>query len=223
MKVGTDGILLGAWATAIAPCRILDVGSGTGLIALMLAQRFPEAIVDAVEIDDSAAEQARENFLASPWSDRLNAIAGCIQEFSTDPDLAGKYSLIVSNPPWFRDSLRSGEPARDTARHMDALSSEDLLATVLRLLMEDGRFATILPTDEGLRLLQRASMAGLHCCRRCDVYPKAELPLKRLLLEFSRRDSHDPVISERLVVETAQRHNYTPGFTALTSEFYLRF
>lgn len=223
MKVGTDGVLLGAWAAASQPSRILDIGTGTGLIALMLAQRFPIAIVDAVEIDRSACQQAQENFHASPWRSRLNAIAGCIQEFSTDPNLAGKYSLIVSNPPWFRDSFKSGEPARNTARHMDALSTEDLLEAVLRLLNDNGRFATILPSVEGLRLLTMAALAGLHCDRRCDVYPTAERPSKRLLLEFTRRHSQDPVISERLVVKSAQRHNYTPEYRALTSEFYLRF
>jgi tRNA1Val (adenine37-N6)-methyltransferase len=223
MKVGTDGILLGAWATANAPTRILDIGAGTGLIALMLAQRFPLAIVDGVELEESAIEQARENFRVSPWAWRLNAIAGCIRDVSLAQSMSQQYSLIVSNPPWFSDSLKSGEPARDLARHMDVLNSEDLPEMVLRLLTQGGRFATILPTAEGLRLIEHASAAGLQCCRRCDVYPKAAKPSKRLLLEFVRDEAHHPLVSESLVVEADQRHDYTQEFRDLTKEFYLRF
>ena len=223
MKVGTDGILLGAWAGVIAPSRILDVGSGTGLIALMLAQRFPEAIIDAVEVDESACQQSSENFRASPWCHRINACAGRIQQFPTEQNSTSPYSLIVSNPPWFRDSLKSGETARDRARHMEALSSEDLLAVVLRLLTDHGQFATILPTADGLRFIDLASYAGLKCCRRCDVYPKPDKPSKRLLLEFVRDEAHDPLVPQSLVVETDQRHDYTQEFRILTKEFYLRF
>lgn len=223
MKVGTDGILLGSWATAEAPGRILDIGSGTGLVALLLAQRFPGAVIDAVEADPSASQQTHENFLASRWSDRLNAHCARIQDFSDQKSGIQSYSLIACNPPWFRDSLKSKEHRRSMARHADSLSSRDLTSAVRQLLTDDGRFSTILAAREADDFLRTASDADLHCHRRCDVSPKPDKPPGRVLLEFARFTPPELPQQEFLTVETEQRHDYTPEFRMLTREFYLRF
>ena len=148
MKVGTDGILLGAWALAQTPTHILDIGTGTGLIALMLAQRFPIANVDAVEFEPSACQQAAENFANSPWATRLQALCADISDWSRLPNHSGKYSLIVSNPPWFVDSLKPPLESRALARHTPSLSSADLISAVRRLITPGGDFCIILPAEQ---------------------------------------------------------------------------
>ena len=182
MKVGTDGVLLGAWA-AVQPQdrRMLDIGTGTGLIALMLAQRAPEAHVTGVDIDDVG--QARENAAASPWSGRV-AFAQCpVQEFETPEP----FDLIVSNPPFFVDSLTCPDRGRTAARHAVHLPFGDLRDAVLRLLAPGGRFAVILPTAEAERFL--AVCAGrLALVRRTDVRTTPRRPAKRALMEFVRAD-----------------------------------
>ena len=181
MKVGTDGVLLGAWA-AVQPQdrRMLDIGTGTGLIALMLAQRALEAHVTGVDIDDVG--QARENAAASPWSGRV-AFAQCpVQEFETPEP----FDLIVSNPPFFVDSLTCPDRGRTAARHAVHLPFGDLRDAVLRLLAPGGRFAVILPTAEAERFL--AVCAGrLALVRRTDVRTTPRRPAKRALMEFVRR------------------------------------
>ncbi len=222
MKVGTDGILLGAWCS---PCdnrtaaRILDIGTGTGLIALMLAQRNPNALIDAIEVDHAACEQATENFAASRWSERLRAISGCVKDLCTDL----KYDLIVSNPPWFRDSLKSPSDARNTARHDDTLNATELLVAVDRLLTADGRFSTVLPGVSCLEFRANATRFRLHCVRNCQVQPKVDKLPARCLLEFSRTPPICEVVPETLIVETGTRHDYTTDFRNLTRDFYLRF
>lgn len=238
MKVGTDGVLLGAWA-AVRPQdrRMLDIGTGTGLIALMLAQRAPEAHVTGVDIDDVG--QARENAAASPWSGRV-AFAQCpVQEFETPEP----FDLIVSNPPFFVDSLTCPDGGRTAARHAVHLPFGDLRDAVLRLLAPGGRFAVILPTAEAERFL--AVCAGrLALVRRTDVRTTPRRPAKRALMEFVRADrpaappadcSADrpadppadcsaavPEVSE-LVVGTGEHECYTPEYRALTRDFYLKF
>lgn len=223
MKVGTDGVLLGAWCgscdNTIASSRILDIGTGTGVIALMLAQRNPHAGIDAIEIDRAACEQAAENFAASPWSRRLRAIPDCVRNHHTDL----KYQLIVSNPPWFSDSLKSPSFARNTARHDDTLNAIDLLVSVDRLLSADGRFSAVLPSVSRQRFLENAAQFGLYCVRHCEVQPNADKLPARCLLEFSRTPPASQLVPETLIVETATRHDYTPAFRDLTRDFYLRF
>ena len=186
MKVGTDGVLLGAWA-AVRPQdrRMLDIGTGTGLIALMLAQRAPEAHVTGVDIDDVG--QARENAAASPWSGRV-AFAQCpVQEFETPEP----FDLIVSNPPFFVDSLTCPDRGRTAARHAVHLPFGDLRDAVLRLLAPGGRFAVILPTAEAERFL--AVCAGrLALVRRTDVRTTPRRPAKRALMEFVARLTAPP-------------------------------
>ena len=223
MKIGTDGILLGAWAQAEQPERILDIGTGTGLIALMMAQRFPNAIVDAVEIEPNAAEQAARNFLTSPWPERLTLHHQSMQSFTASglPDKA--YSLIVSNPPWFVDSLKSNESSRNLARHTDSLSHDELLNSVRRLLQRPGRFSAVLPFGDSTSFIHSAHERNLFCRRQCHVRSKPGLSPHRVLLEFETVPAQSPVVLQELIIENDQRHDYTEPFRELTREFYLRF
>lgn len=223
MKVGTDGILLGAWADGDRPRHILDIGCGSGLIALMLAQRYPAAKIDAVDIDSGACHQAGENFCDSPWNERLRVSHADIRDFAANSDHIHRYSLIVSNPPWFQDSLKSGDAARDRARHADTLMSRELLRAVDTLLAVDGRFSVILPADLSPEFLLLASREGFHCHRACSVRPKADLTPKRCLMELRRTEHPKGLEPTELIVENDERHDYTQAFRELTREFYLRF
>lgn len=222
MKVGTDGVLLGAWCSTISdtsPQYILDIGTGTGLVALMLAQRNPGANVHAIEIDESACGQAAENFAACTWRERLHAICGCVRSYQP----RHYYSLIASNPPWFTDSLKSPSASRNMARHDDTLNREELLTAVRGLLHAEGTFCTIMPTESGQEFIDLAIGSGLYCQRKCEVRPNPGRPPARLLLEFSRTSPSGVPKPETLTIETATRHDYTPEFRRLASEFYLRF
>ena len=223
MKIGTDGILLGAWSQAEQPQRILDIGTGTGLIALMMAQRFPNAVIDAVEIEPNAAEQAARNFAASPWPERLNLHHQSIQSFAASnvPDKA--YSLIVSNPPWFVDSLKSNESKRNLARHTDSLSHEDLQNSVRLLLHTSGRSTVVLPFSDAASFIDSAHERNLFCRRQCLVRAKPGLSPHRILLEFETVPAESPVILQELTIENEQRHDYTESFRTFTRDFYLRF
>lgn len=217
MKVGTDGVLLGAWAGVRASDRrVLDVGTGTGLIALMLAQRAPEARIVGVDVDDVA--QARENADASPWGSRLMFVQAPVQEFES----AERFDLIVSNPPFFVDSLTCPDPGRTTARHAVRLPFEELRDAVVRLLGPGGRFAVVLPTDMAARF--EAVCAGyLALSRRAEVRTTPVRAPKRVLLEFvTTQGVIAPEISE-LVIGTGQHEEYTPQYKALTRDFYLKF
>ncbi len=218
MKVGTDGILLGAWANSNTPTRILDIGTGTGLVAMMLAQRFSEAKVDAIEIDRAAYEQAMDNFRVGPFRDRLESIHGCVRAYNT----GRRYSLIACNPPWFSDSLKPDTSARSMARHDDTLSSTDLIDVIRNLLADGGTYCTILPIREGKAFIHVANKAGLRCRRCCEVRPNNNKPPKRMLLEFVKNPTKVTTVCESLVVETMRRHEYTPAYRALTRDFYLQ-
>ena len=164
MKVGTDGVLLGAWADCDGANRILDIGTGTGVIALQMAQRNTEAQIYAVEIDETATKRARANFDASPWAERLGVEQTAVQEYSP----LEKFDLIVSNPPYFVDSLLPPDAKRSTARHTHDLTFEELDKAVTRLLADNGKFALILPIAEFEKYL---TLTQLHLVRRCDVHP----------------------------------------------------
>jgi tRNA1Val (adenine37-N6)-methyltransferase len=223
MKVGTDGILLGAWALAQTPTHILDIGTGTGLIALMLAQRFPNANVHAVEFEPSACQQAAENFANSPWASRLQAPCADISDWSRLPNHSGKYSLIVSNPPWFVDSLKPPLESRALARHTPSLSSADLISAVRRLITPGGDFCIILPAEQRDAFVGLASQGDLHCSRCCHVLPNAGKPAKRVLLQFCPSPPSSSYERSVLIVESETRHAYSAEFMQLTRDFYLRF
>ena len=210
MKVGTDGVLLGAWAECDGARRILDIGTGTGVIALQMAQRNPTAQVQAVEIDETAAHRARANFDNSPWAERLE-----VQEFSPTE----KFDLIISNPPYFIDSLLPPDAKRSTARHTHDLTFEELDRAVCRLLAENGKFALILPVTEFEKYL---SLTQLHLVRRCDVCPIEGGAAKRVMGEFAKQKPTE-IAHENIAIERGQRGDYTDEYCALTKDFYLKF
>ena len=214
MKVGTDGVLLGAWADCSKAKRVLDIGTGTGVIALMIAQRSDAQSIVGIDIDDSAAACAAQNFACSPWSTTLRAEQSSAQEFDDE-----QFDFIISNPPYFVDSLLCPDSQRTTARHTTDLTFEDLDKAVCRLLDKGGKFALILPVEQMERYI---SMTRLHLVRRCDVYPVVGGQVKRVMAEFAFENRADVVV-ENLAIERGQRGDYTEQYVALTKDFYLKF
>ncbi|MDD4922038.1 MAG: methyltransferase [Bacteroidales bacterium] len=212
MKVGTDGVLLGAWVVPGEAKRILDVGTGSGLIALILAQRST-AFVDGVELDADAAGQAAENVAASPWRERVH-----IYEEDFNGYANGFYDLIISNPPFFRKSLKAPVKERSQARHTDTLGYGMLVEKSAEMLMPDGRFAVILPADSADDFEEICWQNKLYLSKRCEVISVEGLAPKRMLLEFTRQRS----ITHRasLIIETLE-HKYSESFSAMTADLYL--
>lgn len=217
MKVGTDGVMLGAWVNVENAKTILDIGTGTGLIALMIAQRS-KAQIDAVEIDELSAQQAKENVSNSPWGSRVNIYNQSFQQLAGETST--KYDLIVSNPPYFIKSLKSDEAARTIARHNELLPHSDLLTGVSKLLANNGRFAGIFPYVEGNVFVALASTDGLYCSKRVSVYGKSAGPIKRLMLEFSRE--RIPVDESTITVRGIDGE-FTAEYIQLTKDYYLAF
>ena len=218
MKVGTDGVLLGAWADTHNATNILDIGTGTGIIAIMLAQRNEKANVVAVEINETASQQAAENMLASPWSNRLSVINDSIQNYAKST--ADQFDLIVSNPPFFTGGTFSDETDRNVVRHTVKLPNGDLLAAVRGLLAEDGKFCVILPTIEGLRFQERAQNYRLYCTKMTEVKPKHDKPVERVLLQFEKKPK--TLLKNGLVIQFEKRNHFTDDYIALTGDFYLK-
>lgn len=218
MKVGTDGVLLGAWTALLnAPRTVLDIGAGTGLIALMLAQRFPEADIEALEIDGAAYEQCVDNFEASPWADRLFCYHAGLDEFTNE--MEGGYDLIVSNPPFYAENVSSGNAQRDHARQNQSLPFDELLQGAAGLLAPEGRFNVIIPHKEEAAFRELAQEFRLYASRICHVRGHAKAPIKRSLLEFGF--GKGTVEESELVIEKG-RHVYTDAYIALTKEFYFK-
>jgi tRNA1Val (adenine37-N6)-methyltransferase len=192
MKVGTDGVLLGAWADVSNARRLLDVGAGNGLIAIMLGQRNAEAQIDAVEIEAEACAEARENMQNAPWAERLRVLHVSVQEYATQAP--APYDLIVSNPPFFSGGTFSDQQDRASVRHTVKLPHGDLLAAVRALLQEQGRFCVILPVIEGLRFQEMATRYNLYCNKIMEVRPKADKPVERLLMQFEK--TQKPLVKE---------------------------
>ncbi|MGQ2982859.1 tRNA1(Val) (adenine(37)-N6)-methyltransferase [Flavobacterium sp.] len=219
MKVGTDGVLLGAWAPLEHnPFSVLDIGAGTGLIALMLAQRSHAEQIDAVEIDDEAYEQCVDNFEDSPWGDRLFCYHAGLDEFMDEPE--DEYDLIVSNPPFYTEDYTSGDEQRDKARFEASLPFEDLAEAASLLLSDIGIFAVIMPYKEEARFLAIAKENELYPVKITRIKGTPGSGTKRSLMAFSRAQGADIAIDE-LVIETA-RHVYTREYIALTQDFYLK-
>ncbi len=216
MKVGTDGVLLGAWASMEGCNNLLDVGTGSGLIALMLAQRNRSAVVTAIDIDKEACQQAIENVEASPFSDRVTVEVSSFQKFKVD--VAGRYDLIVSNPPFFTKSLLPPDAGRADARHSVSLSLRDLLQGAHQSLLPHGRVALILPADRLTELAALSNHFGFALRRLTHVVPAPGKPVRRILAELSP-EMGGLEESELLIEE--QRHHYSPAFTNLVRDFYL--
>jgi len=219
MKVGTDGVLLGAWANIDCANSFLDIGTGTGLIAIMLAQRtIDSSNIDAVEIDSSSYQQAVNNFSDCPWSDRIKAIHTSFQDFASPK--TKKYDLIVSNPPYFINSLKAKGESRTQARHADGLPFEDLIEGAKNLLNPEGKFSVILPVAEGDYFIRLARIAGFSLSKRVEVLPNPGKPTKRLLIELTLANSD--TVETQLCVENGQRHVYSPEYIELCKDFYLK-
>lgn len=213
MKVGTDGVLLGAWVNTENAKRILDAGTGSGLIALMLAQRT-NADIDAIEIDDSGFEQAKMNVKNSSWSDRIHVIhSDYNNHISGQP-----YDIIVSNPPFFRNSLKAPLKGRNLARHDETLTWEQLIKKSAELLTPEGRLSVILPYEADGAFDALCWQYKLCITRRCEVSTTEGNPPRRLLLEFSRERTMTEHTS--MAIETRE-HIRTTAFSSLTSDFYL--
>lgn len=214
MKVGTDGVLLGAWADCTNVQTILDIGTGSGLISLMLAQRSDARKIDAIDIDEGAYRQAILNFKSSPWSDRLNVYHTSLQDFTS----SYKYDLIACNPPYFVNSLKSPDDSRSNARHNDSLSFPDLIAKARNLLSPIGKLTLILPSDRQSDIEALAGDNGLYASRITAVCPTLGSSSKRILIEYSLFEKE--ALESELVIERA-RHVYTHEYKSLTKEFYL--
>lgn len=219
MKVGTDGVLLGAWASAAngADVRhVADIGAGTGVISLMLAQRYADALVTGIEVDADAANECAENFAASPWSDRLECVATALQDFVTP----AHYDLIVSNPPFYNATLKPTDQARATARHKDALPIKDLAQFAREHLNPHGRLALIYPTDYDTEVMTACAMAGLSARHLCDVLTKAGKPCKRRMAAFGlTSEATSPLQRQTLCIRHADG-NYSKEYIALCNDFY---
>jgi len=221
MKIGTDGVLLGAWcALNNYPETILDVGCGTGVIALMLAQRSNAMSIDAVEVDENAYEQTVENFENSDWGDRLYCYHASFSEFANEiAEEKESYDLIISNPPFYTDDFETEDNARNKARFTSSLSFEELLKGVSTILSENGIFSTIIPFKEEANFIDLAKKYNLQVHRICRVQGNPNSDIKRSLLTFSVHSSE--IIEEHLIIETA-RHQYTEDYINLTKDFYLK-
>ena len=217
MKVGIDGVLLGAWTPIENARKILDIGTGTGLIALMLAQRS-EAMITGIDIDQSAVLQANENVQTSPWSNRISIFEKSLQDFTLNSN--ERFDLIVSNPPYFVNSTKTPVENRTAARHTDLLTHEELIEHSLKLLSPVGRICLILPIIEGQKCIEFAETKHLFCTKQVTVYPKPNVEAKRLLLEFSLVKSAKS--ETKITIESETRHQYSTEFTELAKDFYLK-
>jgi len=218
MKIGTDGVLLGAWSSIEKnPFSVLDIGAGTGVLSLMLAQRSSAQLIDALEIDELAYEQCVDNFEASPWSDRLFCYHASLQEFAEE--IEDGYDLIISNPPFYSEDYKTENSQRDLARFQDAMPFEHLIDSVSKLLSEDGIFCVVVPYNEEARFTHLASKVNLKANKVLQVRGNSQSDIKRSLLEFSFRESE--IKTSELTIETS-RHNYTEDYINLTKDFYLK-
>jgi len=218
MKVGTDGVLLGSWAKISTKAeRILDIGTGTGLIALMMAQRSAAKVIDAVELNKEAYQQAIENFKASNWSERLSCCSSSFQKFSND--MESDYDLIVSNPPFHISTQETVLEDRGMARYSDYLPFSELLLGVAKLLNKNGSCAFIIPFSEQDNFITLAEKNGLFPFQITHVKGNNESPIKRSLLQFSF--SKNEILKKELVIENS-RHTYTKDYIELVKDFYLK-
>jgi tRNA1Val (adenine37-N6)-methyltransferase len=217
MKVGTDGVLLGAWTNCANASRILDIGTGTGVLALIAAQRGPTAMIDGVEIDAASAEQARENAAASPWPDRINMYHADVRCWDHD----GPYDLVLCNPPFYKGHQVSNDGRIAVAKHGTSLDLVALVQVVDNCCTGDGRVCMILPVDRLDELLILAAAHGLHLSRKCLVYYLSGKAPKRALVEFSRQFGGPEEHSELIIEQTPGE--FSPEYRALLRDLELHF
>lgn len=218
MKVGTDGVLLGAWTSVEHnPFNVLDIGAGTGILSLMIAQRSHAEQIEAIEIDDDAFEQCAENFENSPWNDRLFCFHASLLEYMEVVD--EKFDLIICNPPFYSEDYKSTDKARNLARFSDAMPMEHIVFAVINFLSENGKFAIVLPYKMEKEFIEEAGLIGLFPNRILRVKGNPKSEIKRSLIEFSYTETNTEI--SELIIET-DRHNYTDDYINLTKDFYLK-
>lgn len=218
MKIGTDSVLLGAWTPLDTnPFSVLDIGAGTGVLSLILAQRSNAQVIDAIEIDELAYEQCVDNFEVSSWSDRLFCYHADLAEFTEE--IEDKYDLIISNPPFYNENFKTENEQRDLARFTDALPFGHLIESVSQLLAIDGVFSVVIPFKEEADFITLASAVKLYPNKIMHVKGSPSSDIKRSLLVFSFRESE--IKTETLIIETS-RHKYTESYINLTKDFYLK-
>ena len=218
MKIGTDGVLLGAWCPIENhPFSVLDIGAGTGILSLMIAQRSNAEQIDAIEIDENAFEQCVENFEASPWGDRLFCFHAGLDEFMDEPE--DEYDIIISNPPFYTEDFKTENEQRDLARFADAMPFEDLVEAANLLLSENGIFSVIIPYKEEENFVALAKEWDLFPYKITRVKGTPITEIKRSLLAFSRMKKKVEI--DELIIETA-RLQYTEDYISLTKDFYLK-
>ncbi len=219
MKVGTDSVLLGAWCPIEKnPFSVLDIGAGTGILSLMIAQRSHAEQIDALEIDEDAYEQCVENFENSPWGDRLFCFHAGLDEFMEEPE--EEYDLIISNPPFYSEDYKTENSQRDLARFQDAMPFEELVEAADLLLSENGIFAVIIPYKEEEKFIDLCAKVELFPVKVTRVKGTPNTEIKRSLLAFKRYEL--PVLeADELVIEI-NRHDYTDAYIELTKDFYLK-
>ena len=216
MKVGTDGVLLGAWASIPERGNVLDIGTGTGLIALMVAQRS-EASVMGIDISEEACQQAAENVGNSPWKARVEIKFQDVK--AMQEAYWGTFDSIVSNPPFFQEKVKCPETLRNTARHTDTLDFSELAACASRLLNDAGTFSVVLPADVAADFIGEALGQRLYLCRQTWVHTKPSAPPKRVLMTFSKKQEMSTEITH-LVIH-GDKHSFSEDYIALTKDFYL--
>lgn len=219
MKVGTDGVLLGAWTALYSAKKILDIGTGTGLVALMLAQRGSDALLDAVEIEPEAGKQAAENVAKSPYASRISVYCSSLAEFAQGREKG--YDLLVCNPPFFIDSMKAEGAERSLARHSEELNLDTLTELGDALLGDDGSLSIILPFEQESQATKLAAFHNLFLQRRMHIFPIPGKIAKRVCMQFGRARSK--VEHTELVIEANGRHSYSEAYIDLTKEFYLDF
>ncbi len=216
MKVGTDAVVLGAWVDCQDANNILDIGTGSGVIALMLAQRTgAETKIDAVDVEPDDCDQANENILNSPWPNKVKVYCNDICMLSSE----GCYDLIVSNPPYFQNSMLPPSDKRKVSRHTQSLTHEELLLSAKRLLNSTGRLAIILPYTEGVSFITEANDNGFHCIRQTNFRARAEKPIERLLLEFCFQPKKK---IEHELIHYSHLEKWSEEYIQLTKEFYTK-
>ncbi len=218
MKIGTDSVLLGAWAPVNHnPFSILDIGAGTGVLSLMLAQRSHAQIIEAIEIDDNAYEQCVDNFEHSQWNDRLFCFHASLDEFTKE--IEDTYDLIICNPPFYSENYKTKNPQRDLARFQDAMPFRHLIESTAKLLSKNGLFSVIVPHSEEYKFITTANQYELRTTKITHIKGTPTSEIKRSLLTFSFIKQE--VANTELIIETS-RHNYTPDYINLTKDFYLK-
>ena len=213
MKVGTDGVLLGAWA--LGGKRILDIGSGTGLISLMMAQRYPEAQVVGIDLDAEACAEARENVAASPFADRVNIVDCRLQDYES----MEKFDAIVSNPPFFLNSLKNPDSKRSMARHADSLPFRELFRGVKHLLSDDGVFSAIVPAEVLEAFTSEGYMLGFYLLRQCGIKTVERKQPKRYLLTFAKHRNME--MDDTVETMMDSEGNRSEWYAKITEEFYV--